>query len=64
MFITHTQTSIGYVNNYKKTLSIKNLESSCSVCGIKLETKWITLHKIEVVKISSFLLNKYAVHNF
>ena len=36
----------------------------CSVCGIKLEMKVITLHKIEVVKISSFLLNKYAVHNF
>ena len=35
-----------------------------SVCGIKLETKVISLHKIEVVKISSFLLNKYAVHIF
>ena len=35
-----------------------------SVCGIKHETKVISLHDIEVVKISSFLLNKYAVHNF
>ena len=35
-----------------------------SVLGIKLETKVISLHKIEGVKISSFLLNKYAVHNF
>ena len=34
-----------------------------SVCGIKLETKVISLHKIEVLKISSFPLNKYAVHN-
>ena len=34
-----------------------------SVCGIKLETKVINLHKIEVLKISSFPLNKYAVHN-
>ena len=36
----------------------------CSVCGIKLEAKVISLHKNEVVKISSFLLIKYAVHNF
>ena len=28
-----------------------------SVCGIILEKKVISLHKIEVVKISSFLLN-------
>ena len=34
-----------------------------NVCGIKLETKVISLHKIEVLKISSFPLNKYAVHN-
>ena len=34
-----------------------------SVCSIKLKTKVISLHKIEVVKISSFLLNKYVVHN-
>ena len=27
-----------------------------SVCGIKLEMKVINLHKIEAVKISSFLL--------
>ena len=35
-----------------------------SVGGIKLETKVISLHKIEVLKISSFPPNKYAVHNF
>ena len=35
-----------------------------SVCCIKLETKVISLHKIEVLKISCFPLNKYAVHNF
>ena len=35
-----------------------------SVCGIKLEMKVISLHKIEVLKISSFPLNKYAVHKF
>ena len=35
-----------------------------SVCGIKLKTKVISLHKIEVLKISSFPLKKYAVHNF
>ena len=35
-----------------------------SVCVIKLETKVISLHKIEVLKISSIPLNKYAVHNF
>ena len=34
-----------------------------NVCVIKLETKVIILHKIEVLKISSFPLNKYAVHN-
>ena len=34
-----------------------------NVCSIKLETKVISLHQIEVVKILSFLLNKYAVHN-
>ena len=35
-----------------------------SVCGIKLDTKMISLHTIEVLKISSFPQNKYAVHNF
>ena len=35
-----------------------------SVCGIKLETKVISSHTIEVLKISSFPPNKYAVHNF
>ena len=35
-----------------------------SVCGIKLETKVISSHKIEVLKISSFPPNKYAVHYF
>ena len=34
-----------------------------SVSGIKHETKVISLQKIEVVKISSFLLNKLTVHN-
>ena len=34
------------------------------VFAAKLETKVISLHKIEVVKILSFLLNKYAVHSF
>ena len=36
----------------------------CSICRIKLETKMISLHKLEVEKISSFLLNNYAVHDF
>ena len=35
-----------------------------NVCSIKLKTKLISLRKIEVEKISSFLLNKYAVHDF
>ena len=35
-----------------------------SVCGIKLEKKVISSHKIEVLKLSSFPPNKYAVHNF
>ena len=34
------------------------------VCGIKIEMKVISLHIIEVLKISSFPPNKYAVHNF
>ena len=32
--------------------------------GIKLETKVMPLHKKHVELISSFLLNKYAVHGF
>ena len=35
-----------------------------SVCGIKPDTKMISLHIIEVLKISFFPQNKYAVHNF
>ena len=35
-----------------------------NVCSIKLEWKVMRLHKIQVEKISSLLLNKYAVHNF
>ena len=35
-----------------------------NVCGIKLETKAMCLHKIRVERISSFLLNMYAVHDF
>ena len=35
-----------------------------NVWGIKLEKKVIRLHKIQGEKISSLLLNKYAVHNF
>ena len=34
------------------------------VYGIKLDTKMISLHKIKVLKISSFPQNKYAVLNF
>ena len=34
-----------------------------NVWGIKLETKVMRLHKIQVEKILSLLLNKYAVHN-
>ena len=36
----------------------------CNVWGIKLDRKVMRLHKILVEKLSSFLLNKYAVHNF
>ena len=36
----------------------------CAPSKIKLETKVINSHKIEVLKISSFPPNKYAVHNF
>ena len=35
-----------------------------NVCSIKLETKVMRLQKILVKKISPFLLNKYAVHDF
>ena len=35
-----------------------------NVWGIKLETKVTRLHKIQGEKISSLLLNKYAVHYF
>ena len=35
-----------------------------NVWGIKLATKVMRVHKIQVEKISLLLLNKYAVHNF
>ena len=35
-----------------------------NVLSVKLETKMINLDKIDVEKISSFLLHKYAVHDF
>ena len=35
-----------------------------NVCGIKLETKVMCLHKIRVQKISLFHLKKCAVNNF
>ena len=35
-----------------------------NVCGKKLEMKVLRLHKIHVEYISSFLLNKCAVHDF
>ena len=34
-----------------------------NVCSIKLKTKMISLIKMEGEKISSFLLNIYAVHD-
>ena len=42
-----------HLNTYKYT-----------VWGIKLEKKVMRLHKIQVEMLSSFLLNKYAVHDF
>ena len=35
-----------------------------NVCSIQLETKVVRLHTIQVLKISVFLVNKYAVHDF
>ena len=35
-----------------------------NVCSIKFETKVMRLHKIRVEKMSMFLLNKYAFHEF
>ena len=35
-----------------------------NVCSLKRETKMMSLHKIEVENVSSFLLNKYAIHDF
>ena len=35
-----------------------------NVCGIKLETKVMRLHKIRVEKISLFRLKKCAVNDF
>ena len=35
-----------------------------NVMGIKLATKVMRLHKIQVEKISYLVINKYAVHNF
>ena len=35
-----------------------------NVCGIKLETKVMCLHKIRIEKISLFHLKKCAVNNF
>ena len=35
-----------------------------NVWGIKFERKVMRFHEIRVEKLSSFLLNKYAVHDF
>ena len=54
-----------FISQKVKVLQGSHLNTSkYSVCGIKLETKVISLPKIEVLKVSSFPLNKYAVHNF
>ena len=53
-----------YLQKFKVSLGIYLNTWKCNVCGIKLETKVMRLHKIHVEKTSSFLLNKYAVHDF
>ena len=35
-----------------------------NVCSIKLETRLLCLHRIQVYNISLILVNRYAVHNF
>ena len=53
-YFTESQSFIGiHLNTWKY-----------NICGIKLETKVMRLHEIRGEKISSFLLNMYAVHDF
>ena len=54
-YFTESQSFAGY--------SPKNTWTN-HVWGIKLATKVMRLHKIQVEKISLLLLNKYDVHNF
>ena len=54
-----------FISQKVKVLPDTHLNTSkYSVCSIKLEKKVMSLPKIEVLKDSSFPLNKYAVHNF
>ena len=51
---------------HRKSVSSSIPLNTCkyNVCGIKLETKVMCLHKIRVEKISLFHLKKCAVNNF
>ena len=53
-YFTESQSFVEYSPKYSKYY----------VCGIKLETKVMPLHKIRVEKISLFHLKKYAVVYF
>ena len=54
-----------FISQKVKVLSGTHLNTrKYSDCGINFETKVISLHKIEVLKITSFHLNMFAVHNF
>ena len=48
--------------SHKFKVSPKDMEYN--ICGIKREMKMMRLHKYLLSRFSSFLLNKYVVHDF
>ena len=55
----------GFFSQKAKVSLVCHLNTcKCNVFGLKLETKVMPSHKIQVEKISLFLLNMYAVHDF
>ena len=53
-----------FISQKVKVLPGTHLNTRKYSACVKLETKVISSHKIEVLKILSFPPNKYAVHNF
>ena len=57
-------TKFYFTESHKDSSSIHLNTCKYYVCGIKIETKVMRLHKIQVEKITLFHLKKCAVNDF